>query len=674
MNNDMLAVLKLPLVRFAPFYAAGLLTAFYCGFELQIILIIAALTALVLLLHFKKILAVCAAGLLLGMITMTLQMMFYCEPIIEYNGKTVRAECRIKDVVSSDDSALYDAQINIAGRNATVRLFGTDKAQVGDIIDATITFRETDREYVAENLSKSIFLYGNIDEYHSVKSGTFSFSRTIYYVRENITGFLKQYIGGDEEALIMSMMFGDSSLMTTELMEDINVSGAAHFTAVSGTHFAIFSTVLLELIACKYKKPKAILALIFIPIAVIFFGGSASVLRSAIMLAVCNIAPLMMRKAETLNSLCFAVLAMTIFTPRTVLDAGFQMSVLGVFGAGIIGNRYYSILQQSLPQRFNRLRFILKPLIISICSIVCTSPVSIRLFGGISAAGAVTSLIVMPLFMAAMLFTLLAGVTHMQVVLIPTALLMKALCAVVKLFGGMRSLWIPMDFKGAVVLSALCALLLSLAAIFPKKMFHYGTYGFSATVLAALVMCLFVRQTRCKIDFISDGTSGAAVIAVGSEATVFISGTGTGFSDELLDCLRRNGALKVNCVVAPNLIYSGAIELGKVSELITVEQIYAEYNNCGVLQSVCGGSMIFPKTIDHISVSGITISSAAAGDTTHDEDIVIYYSYKKSVPENSAEYALYASSSQKELPDNGVSLYRQEFTVNPKQVDKVIIC
>lgn len=614
--------------------------------------------------------SVCSLGFAVGILLMSAYMIFYFEPLAEAGGKSLGAECLVTDIESvGGDRAVYIVGANIDGLPVKARLFGEDTARIGDRFEAVIDFYETDRR--GADISYGVVLTGNIREFVSVKreSGIYS---AVNAVRERLTAMLRRYIGGDEGALAMSLLFGDSSLLSAELKEAVAVSGAGHFTAVSGTHFTIFFAILLELMAGKQKTARAVLSLIFIPAAVIFFGASASVIRSAIMLAVCSCSPLLLRRSETLNSLCFAVTAMTAASPTVILNAGFQMSVLGVFGTAIVGERFYSEFRLRLPGKMKRMGYIIKPVTVSACAVICTSPAVVGSFGGISLAGAFTSVALMPLIAVVMLFVMLAGITGMPAALVPAAAAMRLVCAAIKFVGGFRSLWLPMDFDGAVPLALICAALISIAAISPKKLFEYGTGGSAALVLVSLTICAAVRSTRCKIDFIADDASGAAVIVSKSTAVVYISGTGAGLAEELAECLRRNGVLGIECVISPDMDSSGASAIKTVSRMLPISTVYSPYYG-DFPERFIPRSETVPIAAEYISLGEITLSAAKTGDESRAEDIVMFGGYTRSAPKNSAGLAIYVSSAQRELPENGINISETNFEIELEKVGEIII-
>lgn len=94
-------------------------------------------------------------------------------------------------------------------------------------------------------------------------------------------------------------------------------------------------------------------------------------------------APMFLRRADIMNSLCSAVLALTLFSPYAATDPALQMSALGVFGAAVLGRRMNQLRRFEF-ERFKLLAKIKEAAVISLCAMICIAPVSVSCFGGIS--------------------------------------------------------------------------------------------------------------------------------------------------------------------------------------------------------------------------------------------------------------------------------------------------
>lgn len=650
MDKNTKALLSLPAVRFAPFFAAGMLAAYHTE-AAGLIFAAAALLALSLI-KFRKA-AVSAAGLLAGMLVMTLYSALYIAPITEYDGKTVRGEMLVTEISStSQDTQRLTAEINLGGRTTSVRVSGQINAEVGDIVTADITLSLPPEKYRDSELSNGILLYGSAENVSEVKSSGFSLRKAVSALRQQCISNVKACFEGDAEAVLLSMMFGEDSLLTARLSDAFAVSGTTHFTAVSGTHFMIFATVLPELFFDRKKRVGAVVSAALVPVGILFFGFSPSVIRAGVMLLIFSAAPLFCRRSECLNTLCVAASGIMLFSPSTVTDAGFAMSVLGVLGAAVVGPRIGELICGRI--RNAALRKAANAVVISTCAVICTAPVSIGISGGISLVGAFATIILLPFLSAGMTLILLLGITGQSLFAVAAFPFAQVLTHVPLLLGKVRLFWLPLDFEGADIIAGLAAAMVIIAAFFGEE-FHKCCAGmFAALTAFSLAMSFYSRENRHEINFVSSGNSAAAIVCIKDEASLLISGSGSGIARTMSDCLRKNGITRLNIISAPDADFSGALSIAQLYEIFGAETIVtSEYGAETLRREEVSAALSVGDGI--IDISGTTLAAAKAGSKCS-EDIVLYYGYTREAPENNAGTAVYFSSAQKLLPENGINI------------------
>jgi len=657
------AVTTLFAVRFAPFFAVGLLCAYYLPGAALLLGVSAAVMAFIS--KIKKPLRIRAAAFALGAALMTCHTAFFCNGVLSYGGKTVTADFYITETVKSADSSQYIALTRLDGMVARVRLNGAGTVSVGDTLTATVELSASEERWRTFDMSRGVLLSGYISKQLGIKSSPFSALRFIAALRDSVKGMLSQYIGGDEEALALSMMFGDDSRISANLYDEIRVSGTAHYTAVSGAHFSVFTALLLWLLPIKRERARSAAALAVMFPAVIFFGASVSVIRSAVMLSICFAAPLFNLRAEPLNTLCAAFVIITAASPASVLDVGFQMSVLGVFGASAVGMRLGKKLRGRLCARFHGVALkacehVVDVLCPSVCAVICTAPISISVFGGISLIGAVTTVIIMPLFMCAMAAVFLMGALGLSFPVIFAALPLRAMRAIIGFFGGFDGWWLSFDFKGGVLLAMVCVIAVTLMAFLDEKYFKRCANITFLTMLSAVALCVCMSFTRSRVEFVSDGKDGAAVICSGDTAAVYVCGSGGGLCGRLSQALRRNGVKTVSVFAAPDLSYTGALAAAELSEIIPIEKLYANAGTFDVLERGYGGEL-HSEPVRSLSAGEITFSSQKAGGEITG-DVVLVSGYTLKAPECSARLTVYVSSRQNVLPDGCVNAYDERIT------------
>ncbi len=669
MRDEASALVRLPPVLFAPFFAAGLAAAYYSCDAVRCVLAAAAVGTLALLALRRKRAAVCAAGALIGVCLMTGWVHFRAEPAKRYAGTCVETEYTIMQITDSvGDWQAFTALVRLDGRDVRARLTSAKMGTEGSRVSALVELSEPDERYEARCHAQGVMLEGKVCEIHTVDSSV-TLHTALAALRSLLKGKLERALDGEECALAKALLVGDTTALSLPQREFLRISGISHYSAVSGTHFAVFAALLLLLLPEKSRLLRAGLALSAVPPALLLFGGQISVVRSALMLALCYIGELFGRKTVLLNSLCVAMTVICAANPAAVLDAGLQMSVMGVFGAGFVGARLAEPLERSLPEGMQRLRPVVKPLAASVGAVVCTSPLSIAYFGGISAAGAFTTIIAAPLFVCAMGAGALYFITGLPLLAQVLGRLMEMFSGIAEFFGKMRTLWFAMDYRGAVLPALLCAGIAAWAAFCPEHIPRCKAASCAALAAFSMFMCLITRESRSRAEFVSDGTSGAAIICAGDEAAVLISGGGSEQLVRLItERLDRSGIHRMAFAAGEELNARGVTALEELSQLITVERVYIpqEISAQGFAQGV---ERTYAR-VEALAAGGVTIAADRAGGMASG-DIVLYYG-KRSAPENNAQLALYASAGQA-LPENGVCIYGEVYTARLENAGDIII-
>lgn len=652
------AVFSLAAVRFAPFLAVGMLLAYFAGSVFVWIIPAAAVLAIAATAKKSK-LSACFAGLGAGLLLMTLHISFYCKPILSYAGKTVRAEFTVTEILeSTGNRADFVGRMNLGGLSANVRLSGERFVEQGSVCEATISLDIADSQYLTQNLAKEILLSGDIEEFHSISPAKPSFSTVIGAVRRELSAALRENVQGESGEIASAILFGRDEFLSQTFSEQVKISGIAHYTAVSGAHFAILAAVLLGLIPQNRRKLKSVLSILTAITAVVFFGATASVMRASAMFIITAAAPLFRRKSETLNTLCLAVSALLLISPGAVLDIGFGMSVLGVFGAGVLSPKISEKFCELLPDKAKFLSAPVKALCASFCALVCTAPISVAVFKGISLCAVLTSILVMPLMAVGMTFMLLLGVTGSGVLGVPIDLAMRAVSFIVKIFGQARGLYLSLDFSGAWILAAICAVLLTVGAFGNFKTLRCCLEGTAVAALLSMLISLYTVENRREMRFVGNYSTSAAIAFRGREAVVFVSGNGSGLADDISRCLRERGAVKIAVLAAFEADFGGALSLKELTEMVETSEIFTSE----IAQNVLETAEVVENPA-RLSLNGVTIACAKAGDRETTADFVLFHGTSKRT-ENSAGTAIFFANSTRILPENAVSVRKtRDFAV-----------
>ncbi len=141
-----------------------------------------------------------------------------------------------------------------------------------------------------------------------------------------------------DASMLDSMLFGDRTGLTHALRTAFERTGSFHLFVVSGLHLALFAGGFFWLLR-KARFPDWLATAVTL-IATTFYAaltGFGEPSRRALgMLAVFLVARLLSRDRNPLNALGAAVVAMLVWAPSSLFEAGFQMTILAIVAiAGI---------------------------------------------------------------------------------------------------------------------------------------------------------------------------------------------------------------------------------------------------------------------------------------------------------------------------------------------------
>jgi competence protein ComEC len=140
----------------------------------------------------------------------------------------------------------------------------------------------------------------------------------------------------DDAIMLAAMVTGDRTFLTHTLRVGFERTGSFHMLVVSGFHLAIVAGCLFW-IARRLRLPRvpATFATILASFAYAIFTGFATpVARSLWMVTLYLLGRLLYRERNALNTIGFAALCLLAYSPRSLFDASFQMTLLAVVAIG----------------------------------------------------------------------------------------------------------------------------------------------------------------------------------------------------------------------------------------------------------------------------------------------------------------------------------------------------
>lgn len=143
--------------------------------------------------------------------------------------------------------------------------------------------------------------------------------------------------GKDELGIAEALLIGYTNDLDKDLVQAYSNTGVVHIIAISGMHLGLIYGLLIWVFARmplvkKSKATQAILILTCLWLFSLLTGGSASVIRSAVMFSFITMGRMFFKEAPIYNSLAASAFVMLCVNPYYLWDVGFQLSYLAVVG------------------------------------------------------------------------------------------------------------------------------------------------------------------------------------------------------------------------------------------------------------------------------------------------------------------------------------------------------
>jgi competence protein ComEC len=253
-------------------------------------------------------------------------------------------------------------------------------------------------------------------------------------------------------------------------------AGVSHIVAISGWNIAIVSATVAALLRRRAgRRKRSVLTVAAIVAYTLFAGGSASVVRAAVMALVAIGAIESGRGSRVGVALAWAATIMILQEPATVADVGFVLSASATAGLIAWASPISDWLAEKLPRVPAPLR---ESLGVSLAAQIATLPVVLLVFGRLALIAPAANLAAVPLVPPVMALGLVALVAGWLQVLglppvacglaaLPASMLLAMLVGVVGVAaavpGASQALPPPFNVAGAVAASGLAAVVWSWA-------------------------------------------------------------------------------------------------------------------------------------------------------------------------------------------------------------------
>jgi len=318
------------------------------------------------------------------------------------------------------DGRKTDLKVRVESRS---ELSGTFAAlRPGDVIASKALFTAIapssryDRYYRSEN----VYLIAEPSELKIVDTNRLSFNYLFYELRDYLK-YNSYYF--KNSAFVRALMFGDSSSLDRDYVDTLNSLGISHFLAISGLHLSVISGSVFYLLKRRKTSKRAKSAILY---CICFFymalcSFSPSIVRSAIMIILSDLASNFRRDPDAPTSLFISATVLISFNPNIVYDVGFQLSFLSTAGISIGAAKYIQYLhsfkffdskETNCKTLSAIILYFIEPMIITVSAILFSSPALMMNFRHINMFSMIVNIPLMVIFAPMLYFLLLAMIFY----------------------------------------------------------------------------------------------------------------------------------------------------------------------------------------------------------------------------------------------------------------------
>ncbi len=223
-----------------------------------------------------------------------------------------------------------------------------------------------------------------------------------------ITKLKQEQLSKAAYSISAALLVGYDDDIDSEIIQQFSHSGTLHVLSVSGMHTGVIYGIILFLFTLidkhnRFKKLKCVVIIGVLWLLAAITGFSPSVMRAALMLTLIIIGQTFYKEGNSINTLCISAFILLLFNPYLIIDVGFLLSHLAVFGILYA----YPIINPLFYFENKFLQLMWSSTVMSITATIFTLPVTLYYFHQFPIWFAFSNLVIIPLSMV-VLFSSLA--------------------------------------------------------------------------------------------------------------------------------------------------------------------------------------------------------------------------------------------------------------------------
>ena len=192
---------------------------------------------------------------------------------------------------------------------------------------------------------------------------TNSWREELYQLKEHLGSVYDRICDAEDAGILRTMLLGDRSLLDSDIKKLYQQNGIAHILSISGLHISLLGMGLYRILKklVPGKIVSSVISAVFLLLYACMTGASTGTIRAVVMFILLMGAFVFLRSYDLLTALALAAFIMIFNNPYIVLNTGFWMSFLAVFGIAV----FSKIFHISLDDRYKYINKVVAALIAS---------------------------------------------------------------------------------------------------------------------------------------------------------------------------------------------------------------------------------------------------------------------------------------------------------------------
>lgn len=521
------------------------------------------------------------ATIVVALSAYALNMKLNVMPIQELVDKDITVSGVICDLpYKSNGRYNYTLEIdNIVGyeniKNFRINLSTSDAidADVYDRFTGNIhTFLiDNDFYYSKYSLSKKIYLSAFLYDYEFNSVEKVNNKKSPYYYalkfREKMLSVTRFVLPERQASVANGILLGDKHSIPGDIKKDFLDVEVYHLLTVSGIHVSIVSQILIFILK-RLKINQKISSLI--SIAVIFgfmaiTGFTPSVMRAGIMSIIYTIGVIIGRNSDSLNSLGFAVLVLSLFNPNVGGDIRLWLSALSVLGIITFARPIEIKLKDYFSKYFksNKLsNYILKSISVTLSVTLASMPVNVIFFRNISLISPIANILMMfPI--SIMIFCTIAldiGVILClpKIMIMPfgfiSGVIINYLTICARVLSKINFASISIDYPFVILWVSLTLILISICVLFGKtrKYSKLLTFISADLLLLGIISYQFTMLNVTRVSVVDSGNGSSVVLKKNGHTAIISCGGELKCSNSVTNYLSNTNTRNLDFILVPS--------------------------------------------------------------------------------------------------------------------------